>query len=92
MIYIYIFYINLYMIFIYFIDNCGSCKRGLDEIICVSIISIGEVFIKPYGNGRPNINNIPSLWPYQLFTIGVHFDTWVLMSYLLLSILNITWP
>ena len=68
------------------------CKRGLDEIICVSIISIGEVFIKPYGNGRPNINNIPSLWPYQLFTAGVHFDRWVLMSYLLLSILNIIWP
>ena len=90
--YIYIFfYINLYVIFIYFIDSVG-CKRGLDEIICVSIISIGEVFIKPYGNGRPNINNIPSLWPYQLFTAGVHFDRWVLMSYLLLSILNIIWP
>lgn len=54
MIYIYI-YINLYMIFIHFIDNFGSCKRGLDEIICVSIIRTGEVFIKPYGNGRPNI-------------------------------------
>lgn len=43
------------MIFIPFIDNFGSCKRGLDEIICVSIICTGEVFIKPYGNGRPNI-------------------------------------
>lgn len=88
--YIYIF-LYKFICDIFILHSVGCCKRGLDEIICVSIISIGEVFIKPYGNGRPN-TNIPSLWPSQLFTAGVHFDRWVLMSYLLLSILNIFWP